>query len=117
MVTCPVWRLHYAITGLIYSSARVNPPGGVDARLECNRGTQNARRIVVPIRDRIGKHLDERPVQKPAAPLPIDSAEAFGRHAVEMLVAQFEQSPLDIPHLILPFNLIVRGSTAAVART
>ncbi len=44
-------------------------------------------------------------------------AEAFGRHAVEMLVAQFEHRLLATPHLILPYNLIVRGSTAAVART
>lgn len=39
-------------------------------------------------------------------------AEAFGRHAVEMLVAQFEKRPLDTPHLILPYTLVVRGSTA-----
>ncbi|WP_313222072.1 LacI family DNA-binding transcriptional regulator [Stutzerimonas nitrititolerans] len=43
-------------------------------------------------------------------------AEAFGRHAVEMLVAQFEQHPLDTPHLILPYSLVVRGSTAAAHR-
>ncbi len=43
-------------------------------------------------------------------------AEAFGRHAVEMLVAQFEQRPLDTPHLILPYSLVVRGSTAAAPR-
>src|SRR5690606_20918085 len=43
-------------------------------------------------------------------------AEAFGRHAVEMLVAQFEQRTLDTPHLILPYSLVVRGSTAAAPR-
>lgn len=43
-------------------------------------------------------------------------AEAFGRHAVEMLVAQFGHRPLETPHLILPFNLIIRGSTAVAAR-
>lgn len=43
-------------------------------------------------------------------------AEAFGRHAVEMLVAQFEHRPLDTPHMILPYNLIVRGSTSAAPR-
>lgn len=43
-------------------------------------------------------------------------AEAFGRHAVEMLVAQFEQHPLETPHLVLPYSLVVRGSTAAAPR-
>ena len=43
-------------------------------------------------------------------------AEAFGRHAVEMLVAQFEQRPLETPHLVLPYSLVVRGSTAAAPR-
>lgn len=43
-------------------------------------------------------------------------AEAFGRHAVEMLVAQFERQPLEATHLVLPHQLVVRGSTAAVAK-
>lgn len=43
-------------------------------------------------------------------------AEAFGRHAVEMLVAQFERKPLEATHLVLPHRLVVRGSTAAVAK-
>lgn len=43
-------------------------------------------------------------------------AEAFGRHAVEMLVAQFEQRFLEATHLVLPHQLIVRGSTAAVTQ-
>lgn len=42
-------------------------------------------------------------------------AEAFGRHAVEMLVAQLEHQPSETSHLVLPHQLIVRGSTAAVA--
>lgn len=43
-------------------------------------------------------------------------AEAFGRHAVEMLVAQFAHQPLETAHLVLPHRLVIRGSTAAVAR-
>jgi LacI family repressor for deo operon, udp, cdd, tsx, nupC, and nupG len=32
------------------------------------------------------------------------------------LVAQFEHRPLNTPHLVLPYNLVVRGSTAAAPR-
>lgn len=39
-------------------------------------------------------------------------AEEFGRRAVAMLVALFEDRTLPEPHVVLPYDLIVRGSTA-----
>ncbi|MGM3390006.1 LacI family transcriptional regulator [Stutzerimonas stutzeri] len=44
-------------------------------------------------------------------------AEAFGQHAVEMLVALSENRPLGSDkHRVLPFKLVTRASTAPVAR-
>ncbi|VVM37551.1 HTH-type transcriptional repressor CytR [Pseudomonas fluorescens] len=41
-------------------------------------------------------------------------AENFGRKAVEMLIALIEKKPLEQRHVILPFELTLRNSTAAV---
>jgi len=43
-------------------------------------------------------------------------AEDFGRHAVAMLVAVSEGLPLASRHLVLPFELVIRASTAAPPR-
>lgn len=40
-------------------------------------------------------------------------AEMFGQKAVEMLIALIEKSPLALRHVVLPFELALRGSTAA----
>ncbi|MBZ9782115.1 LacI family transcriptional regulator [Pseudomonas sp. REP124] len=41
-------------------------------------------------------------------------AEVFGQKAVEMLIALIEKKPLAERHVVLPFELALRGSTAAV---
>lgn len=43
-------------------------------------------------------------------------AEDFGRRAVEMMVAVSENQPLAAKHLVLPFELVIRASTAAATR-
>lgn len=43
-------------------------------------------------------------------------AETFGQKAVEMLIALIEKKPVAQRHVVLPFELTVRGSSAAVAR-
>lgn len=45
----------------------------------------------------------------------VQPAEEFGRRAVEMLVAVSENLPLASRHVRLPFELVVRASTAAAA--
>ena len=40
-------------------------------------------------------------------------AEIFGRKAVEMLIALIEKTPLSERQVVVPFELTVRGSTAA----
>lgn len=40
-------------------------------------------------------------------------AETFGRKAVEMLIALIEKTPLQERQVVLPFELTLRGSTAA----
>lgn len=42
-------------------------------------------------------------------------AEAFGEKAVEMLIALMDGKPVTERHLVLPFELTVRESTAAPA--
>ncbi|WP_053157711.1 LacI family DNA-binding transcriptional regulator [Pseudomonas sp. Pf153] len=42
-------------------------------------------------------------------------AEAFGQKAVEMLIARIENKPVAQRHVLLPFELTVRGSTAPMA--
>lgn len=41
-------------------------------------------------------------------------AEMFGRTAVEMLIALIEKTSLPQRHVVLPFELALRGSTAAL---
>ncbi|MCA4965246.1 substrate-binding domain-containing protein, partial [Pseudomonas sp. Y24-6] len=41
-------------------------------------------------------------------------AEAFGQRAVEMLIALIEKKPLAERHVVLPFELTLRESTARV---
>ncbi len=43
-------------------------------------------------------------------------AETFGQKAVEMLIALIEKKPIAERHVVLPFGLTVRGSTAPRAR-
>ncbi|QGA50811.1 MULTISPECIES: LacI family DNA-binding transcriptional regulator [Pseudomonas] len=43
-------------------------------------------------------------------------AEIFGQKAVEMLIALIEKKPIAEQHVVLPFELTVRGSTAPRAR-
>jgi LacI family repressor for deo operon, udp, cdd, tsx, nupC, and nupG len=40
-------------------------------------------------------------------------AETFGQRAVQMLIALIEKTPLAERHVVLPFELTVRGSSAA----
>jgi LacI family repressor for deo operon, udp, cdd, tsx, nupC, and nupG len=44
-------------------------------------------------------------------------AEAFGTKAVEMLIALIEKQPLPERHVILPFDLTPRSSTARIDNT
>ncbi|MNL33105.1 HTH-type transcriptional repressor CytR [compost metagenome] len=44
-------------------------------------------------------------------------AERFGQKAVEMLIALIEKKPLAQRHVVLPFELTLRQSTAALKKS